>query len=51
MIFTTSLVPVTVTWGVRMLERADELVYLDGHPSGQSGPSRPYTFVGLVTPT
>lgn len=28
-IFTTALVPVTVTWGVRMLERADELVYVD----------------------
>lgn len=28
-IFTTALVPVTVTWGVRLLERADELVYVD----------------------
>lgn len=30
-IFTTALVPVTVTWGVRLLERADELVYIDRH--------------------
>lgn len=28
-IFTTALVPVTVIWGVRLLERADELVYVD----------------------
>jgi Kef-type K+ transport system membrane component KefB len=28
-VFTTALVPVTVTWGVRLLEAADELVYLD----------------------
>ncbi|MDF9747105.1 cation:proton antiporter [Natrinema salsiterrestre] len=28
-VFTTALVPVTVTWGVRMLESADELVYVD----------------------
>ncbi|SDC87621.1 cation:proton antiporter [Natrinema hispanicum] len=28
-IFTTALVPVTVTWGVQLLERADELVYVD----------------------
>ncbi|SEV88770.1 cation:proton antiporter [Natrinema salifodinae] len=28
-IFTTALVPVTVTWGVRLLESADELVYVD----------------------
>lgn len=27
-IFTTALVPVTVTWGVRLLEDADELVYV-----------------------
>lgn len=32
-IFTTALVPVTVTWGVRLLERADELVYVDTQPS------------------
>lgn len=32
-IFTTALVPVTVTWGVRLLERADELVYLDEDPA------------------
>lgn len=28
-VFTTALVPVTVTWGVRLLENADELVYVD----------------------
>ncbi|WP_226006592.1 cation:proton antiporter [Natrinema salinisoli] len=28
-VFTTALVPVTVTWGVRLLESADELVYVD----------------------
>lgn len=28
-IFTTALVPVTVTWDVRLHERADELVYID----------------------
>ncbi|PCR90333.1 cation:proton antiporter [Natrinema ejinorense] len=28
-VFTTALVPVTVTWGVRLLEARDELVYLD----------------------
>ncbi|SEQ04938.1 cation:proton antiporter [Natrinema salaciae] len=28
-VFTTALVPVTVTWGVRLLEEADELVYID----------------------
>lgn len=28
-IFTTALAPVTVTWDVRMLERADELVYVE----------------------
>ncbi|MFC6767412.1 cation:proton antiporter [Natrinema soli] len=28
-VFTTALVPVTVTWGVRVLESADELVYVD----------------------
>ncbi|WP_226479080.1 cation:proton antiporter [Natrinema amylolyticum] len=28
-IFTTALVPVTVTWGVRLLEARDELVYVD----------------------
>ncbi|ELZ12168.1 sodium/hydrogen exchanger [Halovivax asiaticus JCM 14624] len=33
-IFTTALVPVTVTWGVRMLERADELVYVERAGSG-----------------
>ncbi|APW98640.1 sodium:proton exchanger [Halobiforma lacisalsi AJ5] len=31
-IFTTALVPVTVTWGVRLLESADELVYVDTTP-------------------
>ncbi|MFC6888677.1 cation:proton antiporter [Halorubrum trueperi] len=33
-IFTTALVPVTVTWGVRLLERADELVYVDSAQLG-----------------
>ncbi|MBZ6496555.1 cation:proton antiporter [Natrinema longum] len=28
-VFTTALVPITVTWGVRLLEARDELVYLD----------------------
>ncbi|WP_114578076.1 cation:proton antiporter [Saliphagus sp. LR7] len=28
-IFTTALVPATVTWGVRLLEAADELVYVE----------------------
>ncbi|PGF17620.1 sodium:proton exchanger [Natrinema sp. CBA1119] len=28
-VFTTALVPVTVTWGVGLLEAADELVYVD----------------------
>ncbi|WP_435551992.1 cation:proton antiporter [Natrinema sp. CGMCC1.2065] len=28
-VFTTALVPVTVTWGVRLLESRDELVYVD----------------------
>ncbi|AHG01937.1 sodium/hydrogen exchanger (plasmid) [Halostagnicola larsenii XH-48] len=32
-IFTTALVPITVTWGVDLLERADELVYIDGRES------------------
>ncbi len=28
-VFTTALVPVTVTWGVRLLEARGELVYVD----------------------
>ncbi|WP_101294287.1 cation:proton antiporter [Halegenticoccus soli] len=35
-IFTTALVPVTMTWGVRLLESADELVRLDDGPSPSS---------------
>ncbi|QLG47796.1 cation:proton antiporter [Natrinema halophilum] len=31
-VFTTALVPITVTWGVRLLENADELVYVDSTP-------------------
>ncbi|WP_254530407.1 cation:proton antiporter [Natrinema gelatinilyticum] len=32
-VFTTALVPVTVTWGVHLLESADELVYVDSAAS------------------
>ncbi|WP_129112847.1 cation:proton antiporter [Halegenticoccus tardaugens] len=35
-IFTTALVPATMTWGVRLLEAADELVGADGEPSSVS---------------
>ncbi|MFC6716849.1 cation:proton antiporter [Natrialbaceae archaeon GCM10025810] len=40
-IFTTTLVPPTVKWGVDWLERAGDLVFIDAEPADAEGPVGP----------